>query len=492
MHTSSIAHLSHSRCRPPCFRRLRSVALFGLLVTASAQLASGNGDLRSGAAQVKITPPNGIPLAGYYHERGADGVLDDLYAKALVLEQDGVRVAFVALDLISTTRSLVERARAEIEKTTGLKGESIMISATHAHTGPELSNRGRRSETQTARNELTTQYSERLPSLIAASVQMAERRLELSRISAAVGREEHLSFNRRFYMRDGSVGWNPGKMNREIVAPAGSIDPEVGVLLVESPATNRASGRPIATYVNFAMHPDTTGGNQFSADYPGALARVLAGCKDPDMVTFFANGACGNINHLDVNWAASQSGPPEAQRIGVVLGAAVLQAYKQLQPVRPGPLRMRRELVQLPLPSATPPEVEQARRDVSTANDRTRDGFMKLVQGYKILDVAARAGQPLEVEVQVMAYGPDLAWVSLPGEIFVELGLAIKKRSPFRYTLIAELANGSIGYIPDRRSYAEGNYEPVSARCAPGSGERLVETAVHLLEAMQEAKIVRP
>src|SRR5574341_776304 len=76
-------------------------------------------DPRAGAAAVKITPPLGIPLAGYYHARGADGVLDDLYSKALVLEKDGEKAAFVCLDLISTTRPLVEAARAEIEKTTG-------------------------------------------------------------------------------------------------------------------------------------------------------------------------------------------------------------------------------------------------------------------------------------------------------------------------------------------------------------------------------------
>jgi neutral ceramidase len=77
----------------------------------------------------------------------------------------------------------------------------------------------------------------------------------------------------------------------------------------------------------------------------------------------------------------------------------------------------------------------------------------------------------------------DVAWVSLPGEIFVERGLAIKKHSPFRSTFIAELANGSIGYIQDRRSYAEGNYEPESARPAPGSGEALVAAALRLLDA---------
>ncbi len=86
--------------------------------------------------------------------------------------------------------------------------------------------------------------------------------------------------------------------------------------------------------------------------------------------------------------------------------------------------------------------------------------------------------------MQVVALGDQVAWVSLPGEIFVELGLAIKQDSPFKHTIVAELANGSIGYIPARRSYAQGNYEVVSARCAEGSGERLVDAAVGLLKAL--------
>ena len=76
----------------------------------------------------------------------------------------------------------------------------------------------------------------------------------------------------------------------------------------------------------------------------------------------------------------------------------------------------------------------------------------------------------------------------LPGEIFVELGLAIKAASPFRYTLIAELANGSIGYIPNREAYPQGNYEVVSARGEAGSGEKLVDAALNLLRNLKTAK----
>lgn len=94
--------------------------------------------LRVGVAQVRITPPVGVPMAGYYHERHATGVHDELYAKAIVLDQDGTRAALVALDLISTTPQIVAAARKAIEETTGVPGTQTMISATHVHTGPVL------------------------------------------------------------------------------------------------------------------------------------------------------------------------------------------------------------------------------------------------------------------------------------------------------------------------------------------------------------------
>ncbi len=114
---------------------------------------------------------------------------------------------------------------------------------------------------------------------------------------------------------------------------------------------------------------------------------------------------------------------------------------------------------------------------------------MKLVKAYRLLDIDERKGKPYRVEVQVIALGQDIAWVSLPGEVFVELGLSIKKRSPFAQTFVIELANENIGYIPDRRSYAEGNYEPESARCAPGSGEKLVDSAVKMLNELHARRI---
>lgn len=450
--------------------------------------------LRAGAAQTVITPPNGAPMAGYYHPRGSDGVLDDLHSKALVLDDGTTRVALVTLDLISTTRALTEQARAEVTKLTGIPGTNVLLTATHAHTGPELSNRGVRgdsfNEAMVGGNQIAADYTAALPRLIAESVQRADAARTNAVLSIATGRCEGLAYNRRFFMRDGSVSWNPGKLNPDVVLSAGVTDPELSLVLIEPPHPPAQLVPAYAAFVNFAMHPDTTGGAKISADFPGALARRLGEYHGTNCVTLFANGTCGNLNHLDVNWQRGQSSPQEAQRIATILAAAVFQAEKSLRPVAPAPLRVRSEIVRLPLPRVTDDEVAQARIDARTAKDSSREGFMKLVNAFKVLDVAAREGKPLEVEVQAIALGDELAWVSLPGEVFVELGLALKQRSPFKQTMIAELANGSIGYIPDRRAYAEGNYEPVSARCAAGSGEQLVDAALRLLgELHRDARL---
>ncbi len=451
---------------------------FASLIAAPALAA----DLKLGTAAVTINPPTGIGLAGYYHERGNEGVLDDIAAKAVVLDDGSTRAAVVVCDLISMPKWIVAQARKQIESRTGIPGSNVMISATHTHTAPVLYREWSRDDSDGGAQLVARDYRERLPALIADAVAAANEKRQPARVAVTKEREPQLAKNRRFWMRDGSVGWNPGKLNPNIVREAGPIDPEVGVFYAETTATKPA---PLLTFVNYALHPDTTGGTRISADYPGALSRALAQHKGPEMLTLFANGTCGNINHIDVRWAGPQSSPQEATRLGGILAAAVFKAYPKLERLtNAGALRVRTEIVALPLPAVTEQQLETARFDVRTARDNQPGGFMKLVRAHRVLDIAAREGRPMDVEVQVITLGRDVAWVSWPGEIFVELGLSVKAGSPFKHTYNVELANGTIGYIPNKSAYPEGAYEVESARIAEGSGEMLVTSALRMLTAL--------
>lgn len=446
------------------------------LICAAAVHAS---DFRIGAAAVKITPPVGIPMAGYYATRLAEGTFDDLNAKALVFEQDGAKAALVALDLVTLARPTIDEARRLIAQQTGVPPDAVMISATHSHTGPLLNGISERNAVYGGDLDIAKNYTRSLPAKIAEAVRLAEAALTPAKLSAAIGHEDSLPFNRRFFMKDGTVGWNAGKLNPNIVKPAGPIDPAVPVVYAES-----LTGQPLATYVNFAMHLDTVGGMYFSSDYAAPLAELLGRVKSREMLTLFTIGCAGDINHINTGHKAAQKGPPEAARIGTVLAAEVLKTYLKLTPVTTTAPRVRSEKLKLPLPALAPGEVEKARAFATRIGSKEDPKFLEKVWAFTVLDVFGRNGQPLEVEVQVIALGRDLAWVSLPGEIFVELGLAIKQASPFPNTIIAELANGSIGYIPTSRAYDEGNYEPVSARVAKGSGEMLVASAIRMLREL--------
>ncbi len=436
-------------------------------------------DLRVGAASVNITPPVGIPMAGYYATRLATGTHDPLNVKAIVFAQDGAKAALVALDLVTLARPTIVEARRLIASLTGVPPEAVMISATHSHTGPLLNGISTRNAVYGGDLEIAKNYTTTLAGKIAEAVRLAEIALTPAKLSVAIGREESLAFNRRFFMKDGSVGWNAGKLNPNIVRPAGPTDPAVPVVYAES-----RTGKPLATYVNFAMHLDTVGGLDFSADYAFTLATLLSRVKSPEMLTLFTIGCAGDINHINTGSKDPQKGPAEGERIGTVLGAEVLKTFTRLATITTHAPRARQQWIKLALPTLAPGDVDRARALATRVGSNNDPNFLEKVWAFAVLDTFGRDGQPLEVEVQVIAVSPEVAWVSLPGEIFVELGLAIKAASPFKHTLIAELANGSIGYIPTQRAYAEGNYEPISARCAAGSGERLVAAATQLLQEL--------
>jgi neutral ceramidase len=463
---------------------VRPAALLLLLVVTASPTPAA--ETLAGAALGDITPPPGTPMAGYYHARGAEGTHDPLTARALVLERDGVKAALVVLDLIETTPALTAGVRELVAEQTGIPANHVMISATHSHTGPVLLAGLPGGAGPNGVNPLTRDYSAGLPAKVAAVVKEAHAARVPVKVSQAVGREEGLAFVRRFHMADGTVGWNPGKLNPKVLRPTAEADPAVPVVYFETPA-----GKPVATVVNFAMHLDTVGGVYHSADYPFTLRTALAAVKGDAMVTLFTLGTCGDINHINVNSKAAQKGQGEAARIGTRLAAAVLRAYERLEPLADGPLQVTREVVKLDLAPIDPAAVPEASRIVATAQAGTKPAppFLTQVKAYQVTKVAARLGKPLDGEVQVMTLGPDLAFVSLPGEIFVDLGRAIKLGSPFKNTVAVELANGSVGYVPSRTAYPHGAYEVITSPVAMGGGEKLVDAAlVQLREQFKKAK----
>ena len=460
------------------FIRLLGRLLALLLLTPAANA----GEFRVGAAKVDITPASGTPLAGYYKFRATTGVIDSIFAKTIVVEQDGARAAYVVLDLATTSRPVVLAARKLVEEQCGIPGERVMISATHTHSGPQLPRGSLMDEITQVKSPPGVAYVTALPGLIAKSVSEAVVKLAPARASATVGKAGGISFNRRVIGKDGKCIWQPRKIDPAIERPAGPVDPDLG-LLVFDPVEARSS--PSAAYVNFAMHPTSIGGGtRISADYPGVLTKLLSERKGADMVAVFANGCCGNINHTDY-----LSGKPQRNtlQLGTTLADVATESWPDLNPLATYAPRVRSAMVTLPRRKFSEADVAKA-KDIAGRMMTENLGTVPMAEAVCILETVQKQDEPLQVEVQAIAFSDDLAILSLPGEIFVELGLAIKAASPFKHTFIAELANGSIGYVPNREAYPQGNYEVVSVRGDAGSGEMLVTTALQLLRELRQGK----
>lgn len=442
-------------------------------------------DVRIGAAAVKVTPPLGVPLAGYYYERGADGIHDDLYAKTMLIEKDRIKVAIVECDFASMSKFIADKVRDIVQKSIGIPPTNVMISATHSHTGPVIPSgpsaieiEGTKSNTES--QKLLSAYIAGLPGLIAKSIEQANASLQPAKLFFGLGQESSISFNRRFFMTDGTVGWNPGLHNPKVIKPAGPIDPDVKVLYAESTTEN-----PIVTLVNFALHLDEVGGSQISADMPFYLSEALAKIKGDEMVTIFSQGCSGNINHINVNGEMPQSGQFRAKKNGNILAGEVVKTYENMSELAIKNIKAKSEMITVPLAEISTSELDWARKTAAKFGKQDAAPFLDLVKAFKILDIEKRKGQPLKIEIQIFALGDDCAVVGFPNEIFTELGMYLKSRSPYKHTIIQELSNGSFGYIPDRKAYSEGNYEPISTIAAPGAGELYVEHALRMLYEMK-------
>jgi neutral ceramidase len=454
----------------------RALGVLALLLAgcAGAPLLPAPAALEVGAAEVDITPPRPMRMAGSFHERVSTGTKDPLKAKALVFAQGDVRAALVFCDILGVPVGVSFRARRQAAARTGIPAAHILVAATHSHTGPLYFGPLHRifHERAGEKDPHAFDYAGFLAGKIEEAVAAADAARRPARLEAGRVRVDGLAFHRRFRMKDGTLRTNPGAQNPDILEPAGPVDPDLGLLLA------RDADGPLAALSVFALHCDTTGGTEFSADFPGALAAGLRDGLSTRLVSCFGAGACGNINHIDV----STKERPRPEAIGARLARAAVAQVPRLRPVAPA-LAVTNTRVDVPLQRYPADQVDHARQNKEKVGGKELP-FLDQVRICSILHLQ-ELPTVLPLEVQAFRLGPDVAVVALPGEIFVELGLALQRRSPFPTTLVVELANDAPAYIPTRAAFEAGGYEVVNSRIEPGGGERLVDAAVRLLEDLR-------
>ena len=438
------------------------------------------GFLMAGCSKVKITPPLGTPLGGNVRDKGSQGIHDDIYAKALVLNDGKKEIAFVSCALIAVTKVMVENIRQIVEKRCTIPQENILVCAFHTHSGPA---------TGPIFSEVNESYLNSLPEKIASSICQAKENLKKVRIRFASGEEKALPHNRRMKMKNGTLrmNWEDLPLD-EIDKPAGPVDPEVGVIIIEE-----LNGKMMAILINYTCHPAILAGDNFliSEDYPGYSMRLLE--KEMGALCLFTNGATGNINHINIFDPQQRRGFYEAERLGTILGKKVLSIIPLTKPISVEELKIIREEIELPLRRIPDSEIEKARKLVQGRKIEKIsliDGLSEEVYAEQILTLGKISEKNLSSEIQVVSLG-DIGLVSIPGELFVEYGLEIKKKSPFSHTFIIGYANDYVGYIPTSKAFKEGGYEVrtgAASKLDPKTGGIISKRVLEMLDKLKERK----
>lgn len=476
------------------------------LVNLSFVLAAANADdlpLNVGIAEKDITPPVGYPLAGYFHERLAEGQLDPLKAKAMVIRQGSQSFAVAFCDLTGIATDLTHAVRLEITQRSDIKPEQIVLCATHSHTAPDYY-RDLFLHLSEKVAVPSTDYPAHLIEQISQCILDADRNCRPVEVKiGSADQQAPVSFNRRFVMRDGSVKTWQKLANPQVIRAAGPIDSVLSFCSFQSHST----GEPIGVLSNFALHLDTVGGNRWSADFPYFIEQTLSRTLGKSAHSLFGLGCCGDINHVD----PSQSRRNKTEFIGRELGQTLLDNLASASSLEIPRLGHQHDVVALPLRPVTLPQAARSRELMMAAKEGLDVEFFELVRAYKTVVLAqfqnknyellkntaaswglshqlSGCGNALPVEVHSICLGPDFALVFLPGEVFVELGLAIKQASPFKQTIVIELANSvETAYLPTQAAFAGGSYEVTNSTTQPGSGEKLVEQALKQLGKLASA-----
>lgn len=460
--------------------------------------------LLAGAARVLITPPVGIHLAGFAGRPPSTGVHDDLTATVLVLDGPGgnndasdKRVALVALDLLGIyDAALAQAIKARITAATGISAERTFLNCSHTHYGP-VTGTGQEGAGQPA----VAAYHQALPYQIAGAVAAANTAIRPVTLAVARG-EVRVGINRRELRADSqaTLGHNPhGPLDSEVqVWRLDAVD-DTAVAPCAPNGWVHYAAEPVAVVVNYACHGVSLGSRmrQITADFPGVMRGVVEHLVGG--TALFLQGAAGNINPT-IGFRSPQStewtGPWEApSRLGTALGAEVTRLVLTAQTVPTVPLRTARETVAVPALLPTSGEAgrtqvaalveEKGRLEREGASAGARWWNAARLRRAKRALAALDGGEPLspvEAELGALRLG-DAVLVTNPAELFCEIGMAIKRASPFTWTAVAAYTDGAIGYVPTPGAYPEGGYEVTHACFVGPEAAAIIEAAsVRLLQ----------
>ena len=433
--------------------------------------------LRVGYAKINITPPMGISIAGYYKERKAEGVLDDLQAVAVAFAFGEKKALLITVDHCGIVKPIMDVYKKAISERTGVAIDGIVIHSTHTHTGPTLL-----PETD---DLLINEYKQTLLRKLVDVSTFALNELKPAKMGYGVGKAPNVAFIRRYRMKDGSIRTNPGVNNPDILSPIGEVDERVNVVRFD-----RENAESVVI-VNFGNHPDTVGGNLISGDWPGLTRRVLEKAID-NVKCIFLNGAQGDVNHVNVHpkdgdfndmfndFDGCSRGYGHARYVARVVTGAVMQVYDKVNYVPVNSIDYVQETVEIPSNKPAPEEMELAHKynDLHIAGRDDLIPFKAMMLTTVVADAARKVRLEHAPDTFPMLFSAlrigSVGIFGIPGEPFTWVGRALKETEGYDLILPCCNTNAKEGYFPTKEAYVEGGYEAKSSNFKEGVAERIV------------------
>lgn len=434
-------------------------------------------EFRAGAFAQDISPTNlPSPVNGNMKGAFAESIHDPMHARCLALTDGKHEIIFCVVDACMIPREICEKAKAIAAQKTGVPASHFLISATHTHSAATLAG--------VFQSDPDPDYIAAVPAKIAEGLVKAHANLEPAELAWGFGSDPSQVFNRRWFMKEGEtyenpfgittdrVQMNPGQQSPKISIPSGPIDPDVAVLAVRGAADKR----PLALLANYSLHY-VGGYPAISADYYGAFAGEIAdrlkATDDryrgkPAFVGIMSNGTSGNINNVNFGSPIRYKRNP-GEQIQIVtrsVADAAMAAWEALK-WDPNPaLASAEEDIQLGVRKANPEELARAKQLLETT-PKDKDGQWSDRKAIYAREAVKLADYPdtVPVKLQVHRIGA-LSIAAVPCEVFVEIGLELKKTTPFVRHFTISLANGYNGYLPTRQHHEWGGYETWRARSA--------------------------
>jgi hypothetical protein len=429
---------------------------------------------RAGAAASNITPPLGGAIVGGFAPFPATHIHDELHARCLVLDDGSVKLVFVVCDLLGIDRQVSDEARALIHKDLGIPPEHIMISATHTHSACSALGKDARVISHTM-----DEYQRFVARRIVDGVRRAVNLLRPAQIGWGKAEAPAHVFNRRWHLKEGTMPPNPFggidkvKMNPpagspNLIEPAGPTDPEIRFLALRQP-----DGAPIAVFSAYSLHyVGGVGPGHVSADYFGMYCETLSRLVQPPpgqiqggakqtqapFVALMANGTSGDINNINFRQPRGKRQPYEQMRL--VAEDVARKVHAALAEVK------YRDHVELaaryrePAIGTRRPDADLLAWAKNTVAERQRvkgKTDLTLIYAERTLRMAEHP-EKLKMPLQAFRIG-EVSLATMPCEVFCEIGMEYKKRSPLQPAWMMSLAHGYYGYLPTPRHHALGGYE---------------------------------